>query len=231
VARDQDSGTRDPVRTTIVGGQPQVRTKSSLPIPEGIERLIARAAGNASFRQRLLADREAAAKRARVDLTDSERLVLRSISDDQLAGIIDAVPASARAERRGFLQTALRGVGAWLAALVGGSAAVTAGCSRLPVGRGQTVGERPDMPPPPEDEPVEPKEPEPADGEGDAPPAEDEPPPITRGIEPDVPPPKPVTKGIQPDVPPERPMTLGIQPDVPPANRGSQPDVPPKSAE
>ncbi len=201
MTRDQDRGTRDPVRTTIVGGQPQVRTKSSLPIPEGIEQLIARAARDARFRQRLLADREAAAKKVRVGLTDSERLILRSISDQQLAAIIAAAPTPARSERRGFLQTALGGVGAWLAALLGGSAAVTAGCSRLPVGRGQTVGERSDIPPPSDDEPVEPKEPEPVDPDGDAPPAEDEPPPVTRGIDPDVPPPRPVSKGIQPDVP------------------------------
>ncbi len=201
VARDQDSGTRDPVRTTIVGGQPQVRTKSSLPIPEGIERLIARAAADARFRQRLLADREAAARRARVELTDSEKLILRSISDEQLAGIIDAVPASARSERRGFLQTALGGAGAWLAALLGGSAVVTAGCSRVPVGRGQTTGERPDIPPPKDEKEEE---------------GSKEPPPVTRGIQPDVPGPGPAPAGIQPDVPPPRPVSKGIQPDVPP---------------
>ena len=182
MARGQDDRSRDPVRTTIVGGQPKVRTKSSLPIPEGIEKLIGRAASDARFRHRLLADREAAARKVGVRLTDSERMVLRSIPDEQLAAIINAAPPAVRPARRGFLRAALGGVGAWLAALIGGSAATVAGCGRPrrtappeALEHVSPAGERPDIPPPKDDKEEE---------------ETDEPPPVTRGIQPDVPLPK-----------------------------------------
>jgi len=148
----------------------------------GLEALLAKAAGDGRFRERLLADREGAARGARVELTDSEKLILRSITDQQLAAAIGAVPAPARSERRGFLQAAFGGVGAWLAALIGGSAATMAGCGRPrrtappeALEHVSPAGERPDIPPPKDEREEE---------------ETDEPPPATQGIRPDVPPPK-----------------------------------------
>ncbi len=175
----------EPVRTTIVGGQPKVRTKGSLPVHGGIERALQRAAGDPRFRARLLAERGAAAQAAGIALTATEEALLASVSEDQLEQFIrQATPAPE--PRRHFLHQAA----GWLAALLGGPVAVS-GCKERPT---PTRGIQPDIP--------EPKQPGPAT-EGIRP---DEPPPATRGIQPDVPPPKggptsTTAMGIRADVP------------------------------
>jgi len=190
----RDHGAREPVRTTIVGGQPRVRTKASAAIPEGIERLIRHAAADTRFRSLMFADREEAARRANVKLTESERAVLLSIPNAQLAAIIEHTPAPAQSPRRGFLRAAVGGAGAWLAALLGG-AATTAGC-------GPVKGIQPDVPPPKDDDTD--REEKPVEEEGEVGPEPDGPPPATRGIQPDVPLDRQQTTGIRPDTPPKK---------------------------
>ncbi len=106
--------------------------------PGGIEQLVALAAHDPKFRERLFADRLKAAKKARVRLTESEQMLLGAIPDEQLATTIDnATPA--RPARRGFLQVAAGLVGA----LSGGAA--LGGCKDAP---GPVGGARPDEPAP-----------------------------------------------------------------------------------
>lgn len=217
LARDQEDRSRDPVRTTIVGGQPTVRTKSSLPIPEGIEKLIQRAAADSRFRSLMYADREEAARSARIKLTETEKAVLLSIPDAQLTAIIENTEVPAQSARRSFLRAALGGVGAWLAGLLG-AGATTGGCRRR---EGPPVeGIRPDIPPPREDEEesdTQTEEEAETPDEGETPEGDDDPaPPVTRGIQPDIPVERASPAGIRPDEPPPGRATKGIRPDVPP---------------
>ncbi|MBM3498938.1 MAG: hypothetical protein FJX74_09735 [Armatimonadetes bacterium] len=217
---------RDPVRTTIVGGQPSVRTKESLPVPEGIERVILRAAGDPRFRRQLHGDRAAAVRKAGISLTLTEAALLSSVSAEQLDQLIGQA-APPPEPRRSFLQHAA----AWALGLLGGAAAA-GGCTREredpPLA---TMGMRGDEPPGPATEGMRPDEPPPKERDpaswGIRP---DEPPPPTRGIQPDVPPPKdapspgPVT-GARPDAPPpQEPRTgpRGMGPDT-----GHRADIPP----
>lgn len=100
---------------------------------DGIERVIAKAAADGRFRERLLSDREGALRRAR--LTDSERAILIGIPDEQLATIVANAPAQT-APRRGFIGRAI----VYGALLLGGGAVAGTMC--------QTFGNRPDRPPP-----------------------------------------------------------------------------------
>ena len=131
---NKNANRRDPVRTTIVGGQPQVNTKAAQGVPDGIERLISRAATDQRFREQLLTDREAAVRYARIRLTGNEKVILLSIPDAQLAKIIETAKPT-EAPRRGFLRWA---VGA-AAAVLGGTVVATGGCA--------SKGIRPDIPP------------------------------------------------------------------------------------
>jgi len=88
----------------------------------GLEKLLAKAAGDERFQERLLADREEAVKGARVELTDSERALLASVSARQLEQLIANTPRPA-APRRRFVRVAV----GWLGALLGGSA-LLGGC-------------------------------------------------------------------------------------------------------
>jgi hypothetical protein len=186
---------RDPVRTTIVGGQTAVRTKAGPPVPVGIERCLHRAASDARFRQSLLADRARAARKARLGLTPAEEALLDAVSPEQLDQLIAQTPPPA-APRRHFLQMAF----GWVAALLGG-ATVAGGCRRNERPGPATMGVRMDEPPPGpatkgERPDVPPPEPEP-----ETPP--DAPPPV-RGIRPDVPPKGGADRGVSPDIPPEK---------------------------
>jgi hypothetical protein len=165
-------------------------------VPAGIDHLIRLAATDAGFRRLLLADRAKAARAAGVRLTDSERVILDSIPTDQLVTIIDKTSVP-RAPRRTFLQAAT----AWLAGLFGGVAvtATVSGCNPVAtkgIRRDQPspgpAGERPDVPPPKQDE-GKPDETQPPLGVGQP-----------AGMRPDVPPPdeRPGSAG-QAGAPPE----------------------------
>ena len=180
---------RDPVRTTIVGGQPKVRTKASGAVPQGLEALLSRAAGDERFRKRLMADRPVAAEGSGIELNPSEAALLASVTNAQLEQLIAQAPPAQ--PRRGFIGTAAASLGAVI------SSAALGGCPPDDPGPA-TRGVRPDVPedPGPATKGVRP----------DVPPSkqddEDEDNRINRGLRPTEPPPK--TRGIQPDIPEER---------------------------
>jgi hypothetical protein len=121
----------------------QERPTSELRVPAGIDYLLSLGARDPRFREHLLNDPFAAARRAGLRLTGSERAILSALPREQLRAVIDtATPRTAA--RRGFLQRAAL----WVVGLFGGVTMTTmTGCSH-PV----PTGEAPDVPPP-RDEP------------------------------------------------------------------------------
>jgi len=193
-------GRPEPTRTTIVGGQPAPTTRRSAPIPQGLESLLQHAAANPRWRKQLRRDPVRAAERARIPLTDNERLILAALPPEQLDGMIAGYETT-RSERRGFLKQA------WAAAvglLLG--APLFSGCHHHerpgPVG-----GARPDIP----------------DQQG----GEQHPAP-TRGIRPDVPESgsnggeeKPgATQSVRPDGPAVRSAGVRLGPPGQPPGQG-----------
>ena len=111
-------------RPTIVGGSPMNRLVQASTLPLNVERLLIQAALSREFRERLLADREAAAVEAGIDLLPEERALLSHISDETLERTIDVVimpPVS----RRRFLKRAASSV---VLALAGGAILAQAAC-------------------------------------------------------------------------------------------------------
>jgi predicted esterase len=118
---EQSSSNRRP---TIVGGSPMNRLVQASSLPLNVERLLIQAALSREFRQRLLADREAAAAEAGIDLLPEERALLSHISDETLERTIDLVimpPVS----RRKFLKRAAASV---VLALAGSAVLAQAAC-------------------------------------------------------------------------------------------------------
>ena len=118
---EQSSSSRRP---TIVGGSPMNRLVQASSLPLNVERLLIQAALSREFRQRLLADREAAAAEAGIDLLPEERALLSYISDETLERTIDVVimpPVS----RRKFLKRAASSV---VLALAGSALLAQAAC-------------------------------------------------------------------------------------------------------
>jgi hypothetical protein len=210
------------------------------PVPTGIQRLLRLASVDEAFRAELIARRDSVATPAGIELTASERAVLRAIPAPQLGAMIAGLPPPAD-DRRAFL----RGAAASAVVLLGGAA--LGGCPG-PVG-----GARPDIPPPPDggaaspevptitagvrpDQPVRPDSRESAVGGGAAP---DRPPARpddremmrTGGAAPDRPPPRPPRNetptegGAAPDEPPERPTYNEMQ-----GKGGAAPDRRPRDA-
>jgi hypothetical protein len=111
-------------RPTIVGGSPMNRLVQASTLPLNIERLLIHAALSHEFRQRLLADREAAAAEAGIGLLPEERALLSHIRDETLEITIDRVimpPVS----RRKFLKRAASSV---VLALTGSALLMQAAC-------------------------------------------------------------------------------------------------------
>ena len=194
MSNNGDQGTRDPVRTTIVGGQPGENTGAAHGVPKGIEGIIALAATDDKFRKQLIADRDEAIASAGLALTDTERAVLRSIPDEHLLRTTGGA-SGATEPRRGFLRLAL-------AALVGGAAAMVDGCDQ----RSPVTGSRPALPV--DGSPVQDPDAPPSDE--DASETEDADGPVTQDEvgQPDADagdPSQAVTRGIRPDVPPPHP--------------------------
>ena len=154
-------------------------------VPQGVEKVVALATLSAEWRAKVLADPLAAAREAGIELGESERGVFGAISPQMLAGMVDS-----------FGKSVPRPAG--LGKLAAGAAAALLVSSLLGCGdEVQTLGERPDQPPP-------------------NPRKEDPGPPASNGIRPDVPP--PATKGIRPDIPPEKDAPKSAEPKpAPPA--------------
>ena len=145
---------------------------------DGIERVIAKAAGDSRFRERLLSDRERATRHAK--LTDSERTILLGIPDEQLVAIVTNAPVRT-APRRGFLGQ----LAGWGAALFGGAATATTLSSCVSMGirpDPPVTGSRPDIPeedgkdgdPVDDDSEAAPTDEPPRKPEEEAPPGKDE---------------------------------------------------------
>jgi hypothetical protein len=113
--------------TTIVGGQPDgQRRKGVVSVPVGLEQLLYTAARDADFRAELLRDRERAAARLRIALTDSERSALVIAPQVQLEAMIDRIDTSEQnLKRRGFM----RAVAATVVTLAAGSGLTACGGS------------------------------------------------------------------------------------------------------
>ena len=111
-------------RPTIVGGSPMNRLVQASSLPLNVERLLIQAALSREFRLRLLADREAAAAEAGIDLLPEERALLSHINNETLERTIDLVimpPVS----RRKFLKRAASSV---VLALAGSALLTQAAC-------------------------------------------------------------------------------------------------------
>ncbi len=180
------------------------------PVPTGIQNLLRLASVDRQFRKQLVERRDGLAAVAGVELSASERVILRQVAASQLEAMIDNLP-SPPADRREFLrQTAASTV-----LLLGGAAFGTSlpGCEsapKRPSTQAPVLGIRPD----PED-----LNDEPPDGPTDPPPERPDQLGAPRGIAPDLPPDnsqdagaieKPIrhehlTKGHRADLPPKRP--------------------------
>jgi hypothetical protein len=130
----------------------QERPTFELRVPAGIDYLLSLGARDPRFRERLLNDPFAAARRAGLRLTDGERTILSALPREQLRAVIDnATPRTAA--RRGFLQRAAL----WMVGLFGGMTMTTmTGCAGptpkgaapdVPPLRERPEGERDDPPP------------------------------------------------------------------------------------
>lgn len=136
---------------TIVGPRPGSGAAGRLSVPQGIERLLVLAGGSADWRTKVLTGPLAAADEARIELSASERVILRAISPTALEGMIASF---ARSRGRPVLGAAAAGVAA--AALLatgqfgGNSEAAAAEIGHWPVGASERLallGTRPDLPP------------------------------------------------------------------------------------
>lgn len=219
-------------RTTIVGVQPEGDPQGMPPVPTGIQSLLRLAAVDATFRQQLLDRRDQVAGAAEVELTASERAILRAIPEDQLRQMAEQLPPPAPPRRAFLRQTAATAV-----VLLGGAAmastieACCGGISENPIerpGHNEMQGEggaAPDWPP--EETPVEdPAEPTPE--RPDHPEMQ-----TTGGAAPDWPE-EDATPEEERPTPDKRP-TRGHTADVPPARQdnpqstakgGARPDLP-----
>ncbi|MCK9459455.1 MAG: hypothetical protein M0R80_07445 [Proteobacteria bacterium] len=198
--------------TTIVGGQPsETRRGARQRVPIGLERALYAAAAEPGFRAELLGEREAALSARGIELTASERAVLRHLPGAQLEAMIDRLDVSQEnLRRRGFM----RAVASSVITLAAGTAL---GACSAPASEPQAQGGAPFLGP--SDVAADasvPPEPQPPFAEPAPPPA---------GIRPDVPvPPDPVQPigGIQPDKP--QPPMLDVDPPASPATRGARAD-------
>jgi hypothetical protein len=226
-------------RTTIVGGRPPEDSGESHPVPTGIQSLLRLAAEDSAFKNELAERRSEVAEAAGVELTESEKQILKVITTDQLTAMVEAIPP-APAPRRDFL----RKTAATAVMLLGGAA--LEGCDSC---SGKVTGARPDVPPEPKPEqppekielyhgirPDRPKErPSPPGGARPDVPEPKPEPPVEKPDDQFAKPPKGWDGGTpkepvepKPERPERPPITKGIRPDRPQLTRGIRPDVPVK---
>jgi hypothetical protein len=132
-----EEGRREP-ELTIVGGEPG-RTAGPRPdeieVPVGFEMVLLLAARDARFRDRLLADRDAALAGSDIALRPSEAATLRAISRASLAAMIDRlVPENP------WGRQLMGKVAAAVATLAAGTVAATACTETQPAGHDDTTG-------------------------------------------------------------------------------------------
>ncbi len=109
-------------RLTIVGGRPPERKTKLPPIPVGLQNLLRLASVDGDFCEALVSRRDEMAGVADIELTFSERAMLRSISAEQIRSMAGRLPEPA-VNRRSFLRESARAA----VLLLGGAALV--GCT------------------------------------------------------------------------------------------------------
>ncbi len=122
---------------TIVGPRPAEGAGGKLAIPQGMERLLTLAGISAEWREKVLADPLSAAAEAEIELSESERAILKAVPRAALEGM-----AGSFARKHGFAAIAKSVAGAAAAAAL----VVTTACGGAPPACG---GIRADDPPPP----------------------------------------------------------------------------------
>lgn len=130
----------DERKKVLLRGQPQRGAVRQARVPIRFEKLLVRAAADPEFRTALLADREAALACAGVELSETEKGMLRASSDARLAAMIDGIDLK-RHTRRPFGKAVATAVFAAAAA----STTLAGGCEA------QSAGSRPDVGYPPSD--------------------------------------------------------------------------------
>jgi hypothetical protein len=125
-------------RITIVGGRPPAE-EAARALPRGIDQVLARAALDHRFRERLNTDRVGALDSSGVSLSPAERGILLATSAEQLEAMVEGV-ARNLVDRRGWFARVAGVFGVFIGgALLG---AGESGCCFV-----STKGERIDVPP------------------------------------------------------------------------------------
>ncbi len=142
IPNDPASIARRATRLTIVGGRPPSEIEPPS-VPQGIERVLRRAAWDRRFRHTLLTSREAVIAELADELTPTEAAVLRATPVAQLRGMIEGM-APRMPSRRGVLTRLAAALGLALAGL----AVTQSGCPADEKGRPTSppAGIRPDVP-------------------------------------------------------------------------------------
>lgn len=125
---------KEVVRRTIVGGRPLARRTRTIRVPIGIEKVLVRAAADASFRMRLFEDRVTALRPFAGDLSQTEADVLAGIPSEALREMVGRIDLKRHATGR-----FMKGV---LAAALAASASTIMSCE---VFEGHTKGAGPDQ--------------------------------------------------------------------------------------
>ena len=121
---DDEAGTieegTESVRRTIVGGRPLDRRRRKVRIPIGIEKVLCAAAADREFREQLLMARADALAGTGLEVSPSEAMILRSVSEDALRIMIENIDLKRHRRRRFF-----RGIAA---ASLAATTAMSTGC-------------------------------------------------------------------------------------------------------
>ena len=225
-APPEESEVQSP-RTTIVGGRPPEAQQPSHPVPTGLQTLLRMASVDSAFMGELLQLRSKIGEPSGIELSPSERAILDAAPEDQIAQMVEMLPAPPSG-RRNFLRQAAAGV----VLLLGGAVTIQTPLANAvepeqPPSRSETpsrsYGNRPD---PPSDDKADENE-EPTKGpRSDSPPKRPDNAPRTRGVQGDIPVERPErigpTKGIGPGMPPRKPPKRRPLPKKPGADNPDQ---------
>jgi len=126
----------DKPELTIVGPRPAGQKAEKIPVPQGMEWLLTLAGLNAEWRKKVLADPLGTAEEARIELSSTERVILKSIPKQALTSMVASFMKNSWNSLRGPTMAAGTAAAALLA---------TEFCHAEP-GHGVTRGIRPDVP-------------------------------------------------------------------------------------
>ncbi|MGC8927462.1 MAG: hypothetical protein ACP5QK_06010 [Myxococcota bacterium] len=92
---------------TIVGGRAIKRVGKKTKVPIGIERILLLAASNSDFKKRLIENRDAVIDEMKDALTESERLIIENIPDEQLRFMIQTIDIKSSSRKKFFKSVAV----------------------------------------------------------------------------------------------------------------------------